>query len=136
MQQLSTRHLLGIKGINEQDIQLIFETADNFKDVINRPIKKVPALRGRTVLNLFYESSTRTRSSFELAAKRLSADVVNFAAGGSAGEKGEALVLRTAVQHRSADPEALVDLLFERMGTVRSSIPADDRTAVVLAGVR
>ena len=80
MGQLSTKHLLGIKGITTDDIQLIFETADEFKDVINRPIKKVPSLRDITIANLFFENSTRTRLSFELAEKRLSADVVNFSA--------------------------------------------------------
>ena len=78
MQELSVRHLLGIKDITPQDIQLIFETADNFKDVLNRPIKKVPSLRDITIANVFFENSTRTRLSFELAEKRLSADVINF----------------------------------------------------------
>ena len=89
---LSTRHLIGIKNINEEDIQLIFETADNFKNVINRPIKKVPSLRDITVANLFFESSTRTRVSFELAERRLSADIVNFAASSSSVSKGETLL--------------------------------------------
>jgi aspartate carbamoyltransferase catalytic subunit len=89
---LSTRHLIGIKNINADDIQLIFETADNFKDVINRPIKKVPSLRDITVANLFFESSTRTRVSFELAERRLSADTVNFAASSSSVSKGETLL--------------------------------------------
>jgi len=78
MAGLSTRHLLGIKDLNPDDIQLIFETADNFKSVLNRPIKKVPSLRDVTIANIFFENSTRTRLSFELAEKRLSADVVNF----------------------------------------------------------
>ena len=81
--KLSTRHLLGIKDINLNDIELIFETADNFKEVINRPIKKVPSLRDITIANIFFENSTRTKLSFELAEKRLSADVVNFAASSS-----------------------------------------------------
>ncbi|MFD2874008.1 aspartate carbamoyltransferase catalytic subunit [Mucilaginibacter ximonensis] len=89
---LSTRHLLGIKGLNEADIQLIFETADNFKTVLNRPIKKVPSLRDVTIANIFFENSTRTRLSFELAEKRLSADVVNFAASSSSVSKGETLI--------------------------------------------
>ncbi|MEL6670873.1 MAG: aspartate carbamoyltransferase catalytic subunit [Bacteroidota bacterium] len=89
---LSTRHLLGIKYIQPEDIQLIFETADNFKEVINRPIKKVPSLRDITVANLFFENSTRTRISFELAEKRLSADVVNFSASSSSVKKGETLL--------------------------------------------
>lgn len=92
MSSLSTRHLLGIKQINEQDINLIFETADNFKTVINRPIKKVPSLRDITIANLFFENSTRTRVSFELAEKRLSADVVNFSSSSSSVSKGETLI--------------------------------------------
>lgn len=90
--QLSSRHLLGIKDLNENDIQLIFETADNFKDVLNRPIKKVPSLRDITIANVFFENSTRTRLSFELAEKRLSADTVNFAASSSSVSKGETLI--------------------------------------------
>lgn len=89
---LSVQHLLGIKNINEQDIQLIFTTADEFKDVINRPIKKVPSLRHITVVNAFFENSTRTRLSFELAQKRLSADVLNFTASSSSVSKGETLI--------------------------------------------
>ena len=89
---LSTRHLLGIKYITESDILQIFETADEFKEVINRPIKKVPSLRDVTVANLFFENSTRTRISFELAEKRLSADVVNFSASSSSVKKGETLL--------------------------------------------
>ncbi len=91
-QQLSVQHLLGIKELNKEDIELIFNTADNFKDVINRPIKKVPSLRDITVANIFFENSTRTRLSFELAEKRLSADVVNFSASGSSVSKGETLI--------------------------------------------
>ncbi len=89
---LSSKHLLGIKDISAQDINLIFETADNFKDVINRPIKKVPSLRDITVANLFFENSTRTKLSFELAEKRLSADVVNFSSSNSSVKKGETLL--------------------------------------------
>ncbi|AMM50280.1 aspartate carbamoyltransferase [Rufibacter sp. DG15C] len=92
MQQLSVRHLLGIKDITEQDIQLIFETADQFKEVLNRPIKKVPSLRDVTIANVFFENSTRTKLSFELAEKRLSADVINFSASGSSVKKGETLL--------------------------------------------
>jgi aspartate carbamoyltransferase catalytic subunit len=92
MKGLSTRHLIGIKDLNEHDINLIFETADNFKEVINRPIKKVPSLRDITIANLFFENSTRTRVSFELAQRRLSADVVNFAASSSSVSKGETLL--------------------------------------------
>ncbi|CAN5642940.1 aspartate carbamoyltransferase catalytic subunit [soil metagenome] len=90
--QLSVNHLLGIKDLTREDIELIFATADGFKDVINRPIKKVPSLRDVTVANLFFENSTRTRLSFELAEKRLSADVVNFSASGSSVSKGETLI--------------------------------------------
>lgn len=90
--QLSTEHLLGIKDLTEGDIDLIFRTADGFKEVLSRPIKKVPSLRDITIANLFFESSTRTRVSFELAEKRLSADVVNFSASGSSVSKGETLV--------------------------------------------
>ncbi len=90
--QLSTKHLLGIKYITKEDIELIFKTAIEFKDVINRPIKKVPSLRDVTVANVFFENSTRTRISFELAERRLSADVVNFAASSSSVSKGETLL--------------------------------------------
>jgi len=89
---LSADHLLGIKYLTKEDIHLIFETADSFKGVINRPIKKVPALRDVTIANLFFENSTRTKLSFELAEKRLSADIVNFSAGASSVKKGETLV--------------------------------------------
>lgn len=92
MTSLSTRHLLGIKNITETDIQLILETAKEFKEVINRPIKKVPSLRDITIANIFFENSTRTRLSFELAEKRLSADTVNFSASGSSVKKGETLL--------------------------------------------
>jgi aspartate carbamoyltransferase catalytic subunit len=92
MSQLSVEHLLGIKHINKADIDLIFKTADHFKEVINRPIKKVPSLRDITIANLFFENSTRTRLSFELAEKRLSADVVNFSASQSSVTKGETLI--------------------------------------------
>ncbi len=91
-QQLSVKHLLGIKDLTKEDIELIFQTADNFKEVINRPIKKVPSLRDITVANIFFENSTRTKLSFELAEKRLSADVVNFSASGSSVSKGETLI--------------------------------------------
>ncbi len=91
-QQLGTKHLLGIKDLSAADIQLIFETADSFKEVINRPIKKVPSLRDITIVNLFFEDSTRTRISFELAEKRLSADVLNFSASSSSVKKGETLL--------------------------------------------
>ena len=89
---LSTKHLLGIKNITLADIELIFSTADNFKDIINRPIKKVPSLRDVTIANLFFENSTRTRLSFELAEKRLSADVLNFSSSSSSVSKGETLI--------------------------------------------
>lgn len=92
MSYLSVKHLLGIKYINRDDIQAIFQTTDNFKEVLSRPIKKVPSLRDVTVANLFFENSTRTRISFELAEKRLSADVVNFSASASSLKKGETLI--------------------------------------------
>jgi aspartate carbamoyltransferase catalytic subunit len=92
MSKLSQKHLLGIKDITREDIELIFETADNFKQVINRPIKKVPSLRDVTIANVFFENSTRTRLSFELAQKRLSADVINFSASNSSVKKGETLL--------------------------------------------
>ncbi|HYG03145.1 MAG TPA: aspartate carbamoyltransferase catalytic subunit [Chryseosolibacter sp.] len=92
MSKLSQKHLLGIKDITKEDIELIFQTADNFKDIINRPIKKVPSLRDITIANIFFENSTRTRLSFELAEKRLSADVVNFSASNSSVKKGETLL--------------------------------------------
>lgn len=92
MQQLSVKHLLGIKGLTRADIELIFETADTFKEVLNRPIKKVPSLRDITVANVFFENSTRTRLSFELAQKRLSADVINFSSSSSSVKKGETLL--------------------------------------------
>src|SRR5690554_171379 len=92
MSKLSTKHLLGIKYLQKEDINLIFETADHFKQVINRPIKKVPSLRDITIANLFFENSTRTKLSFELAEKRLSADVINFASSSSSVTKGETLI--------------------------------------------
>lgn len=92
MSQLSTPHLLGIKDLSKQDIELILDTAQSFKEIINRPIKKVPSLRDITVANLFFENSTRTRISFELAQKRLGADVINFSASTSSVKKGETLV--------------------------------------------
>ncbi len=92
MAKLSVSHLLGIKHLNLEDINLIFNTADHFKEVINRPIKKVPSLRDITIANLFFENSTRTKLSFELAEKRLSADIINFSAAQSSVKKGESLI--------------------------------------------
>ncbi|HET6244252.1 MAG: aspartate carbamoyltransferase catalytic subunit [Bacteroidetes bacterium] len=92
MSKLSVNHLLGIKEITSDDINLIFETADNFKQIINRPMKKVPSLRDITIANLFFENSTRTKLSFELAEKRLSADIINFASSSSSVSKGETLI--------------------------------------------
>ena len=92
MDSLSVDHLLGIKYLNLNDLELIFKTADNFKEVINRPIKKVPSLRDITIANLFFENSTRTKLSFELAQKRLSADVLNFSSSQSSLKKGESLI--------------------------------------------
>src|SRR6187431_1565314 len=92
MSSLSVNHLLGIKQLSKNDIDLILSTATNFKEVINRPIKKVPSLRDITVANLFFENSTRTRVSFELAQKRLSADIVNLSSSSSSVSKGETLI--------------------------------------------
>ena len=92
MDNLSVDHLLGVKFLNQNDLELIFETADNFKEIINRPIKKVPSLRDITIANLFFENSTRTKLSFELAEKRLSADVLNFSNSQSSVKKGESLI--------------------------------------------
>lgn len=92
MSELSTEHLLGIKYLNKDDIELIFKTADNFKKIINQPIKKVPSLRDITIANLFFENSTRTKLSFELAEKRLSADIINFSSASSSVKKGETLL--------------------------------------------
>ena len=92
MTQLSKKHLLGINELSKKDIELIFDTAENFKKLINRPIKKVPSLRDITIANIFFENSTRTKLSFELAEKRLSADVVNFSSSGSSVKKGETLL--------------------------------------------
>jgi len=92
MKQLSVEHLLGIKYLNKNDIDLIFETANHFKEVINRPIKNVPSLRDITIANLFFENSTRTKLSFELAEKRLSSDIINFSASQSSVKKGETLI--------------------------------------------
>ena len=92
MDNLSVEHLIGIEHLTPRDIEIIFKTADSFKEVINRPIKKVPSLRDITIANLFFENSTRTRLSFELAEKRLSADVVNFSASSSSVSKGESLI--------------------------------------------
>jgi len=92
MSELSVNHLLGIKNLQREDIELIFKTADNFKRIINQPIKKVPTLRDITIANLFFENSTRTRLSFELAEKRLSADVINFSSASSSVKKGETLI--------------------------------------------
>ena len=92
MDSLSVKHLLGFKYLNRKDIDLIFKTADNFKKIINQPIKKVPSLRDITIANLFFENSTRTKLSFEIAEKRLSADILNFSSGGSSLKKGETLL--------------------------------------------
>ena len=92
MNNLSVNHLLGIKNLNKEDINLIFKTADNFKKIINQPIKKVPSLRDITIANLFFENSTRTKLSFEIAEKRLSADILNFSSSSSSVNKGESLI--------------------------------------------
>src|SRR5690349_15790323 len=92
MNALSVKHLLGIKYLKREDVELIFSTADEFKEVLSRKIKKVPSLRDTTVVNLFFENSTRTRISFELAEKRLSADIINFSSSASSVKKGETLI--------------------------------------------
>ena len=92
MSELKSKHLLGIKDLSEEELHLIFETADSFKDVLSRPIKKVPSLRDTTIANVFFENSTRTKLSFELAEKRLSADIINFSSGSSSVKKGETLL--------------------------------------------
>ena len=112
MSQLSSRHLLGLEGVPEKDITLILDTSESFLEVIERTIKKVPTLRGITVVNLFYEPSTRTRISFELAEKRLSADTVNFTASGSSVQKGESL--RDTVQNIEA---MKIDMAVVRHGS-------------------
>lgn len=113
MSRLSSRHLLGLEGVPKEDIMMIIETADSFREVIDRKVKKVPTLRGITVLNLFYEPSTRTRISFELAEKRLSADVINFSTSTSSVKKGESL--RDTVQNIEA---MKIDMTVVRHGSV------------------
>ena len=112
MSQLSSRHLLGLEGVSENDISLILDTSETFLEVIERTIKKVPTLRGITVVNLFYEPSTRTRISFELAQKRLSADTINFTASASSVQKGESL--RDTVQNIEA---MKIDMVVVRHGS-------------------
>ena len=112
MSRLSSRHLLGLEGARREDITLILDTAETFREVLDRTIKKVPTLRGITVLNLFYEPSTRTRISFELAEKRLSADIVNFSASTSSVKKGESL--RDTVQNIEA---MKIDMVVVRHGS-------------------
>ena len=118
MKQLSVEHLLGIKYLKNTDIDLIFDTADQVKEVINRPIKKVPSLRDITIANLFFENSTRTKLSFELAEKRLSADVINFSASQSSVKKGETLIytvnkiLSMKVDVGVRRPASIVDGVF------------------------
>ena len=104
MNKLSVDHLLGIKSLNENDISLIFKTASHFKEVINRPIKKVPTLLDITIANLFFENSTRTKISFELAEKRLGADIINFSSSSSSVKKGESLI--DTVNNNSKKPQS------------------------------
>ena len=104
MRKLSVDHLHGIKFLNKADVDLIFDTALNFKEVINRPIKKVPTLRDITIANLFFENSTRTKISFELAQKRLGADVINFSSSSSSVKKGESLI--DTVNNNSKKPQS------------------------------
>ncbi|WP_438988638.1 aspartate carbamoyltransferase catalytic subunit [Polaribacter sp.] len=117
MSELSVEHLLGIKYLKPSDIDVIFKTADHFKEVINRPIKKVPSLRDITIANLFFENSTRTKLSFELAEKRLSADVINFSAGQSSVKKGETLI--DTVNNISS---MKVDIVVMRHGNVGAGV--------------
>ncbi len=112
MSRLSSRHLLGLEGVPKEDLTLILDTAETFREVLDRTIKKVPTLRGITVLNLFYEPSTRTRISFELAEKRLSADIVNFSASTSSVQKGESL--RDTAQNIEA---MKIDMVVVRHGS-------------------
>ena len=104
---LSTHHILGVEDLNNQDVELILKTAENLKEISLRPVKKVPALRGKTILLCFFESSTRTRASFEMAAKRLSADTLNFSATDSSINKGES-ILDTVRNLQAMDPDLLV----------------------------
>ncbi|KAB2923956.1 MAG: aspartate carbamoyltransferase catalytic subunit [Bacteroidetes bacterium] len=116
MMGLSSRHLLGLQGTPREDIQLILDTAVSFKEIINRPIKKVPTLQGKTIVNLFFENSTRTRTSFELAERRLSADVLNFAASTSSVSKGETL------KDTARNIEAMkIDMVVVRHGAAGSA---------------
>src|SRR5678809_707105 len=119
------RHLLGVEGLSREDMERVLERAESFAEVGRRDIKKVPTLRGRTVINLFYESSTRTSSSFELAAKRLSADLVNIKSAGSSVDKGESL--KDTVQTLSAyDPAAIV-IRSPHAGAANLVARVDDR---------
>ena len=136
MDSLSVDHLLGIKYLNKNDIELILRTAETFSEVLSRPIKKVPSLNGTTIANLFFENSTRTRTSFELAEKRLSADVVNFSASVSSVSKGETLIDTVnnilsmkvdMVVMRHPDPGACV-FLSKKRSPPRSSMRATART--------
>ena len=131
MSQLSVKHLLGIKDLTKEDITLILDTAVNFKEVINRPIKKVPSLREVTIANVFFENSTRTRLSFELAQKRLSADIINFAASNSSVKKGETLL--DTINNILA---MKVDMIVMRHASVGAPhfIAANTGTIVVNAG--
>ena len=126
MDKLSVDHLLGIKSLKKSDINLIFKTAIHFKEVINRPIKKVPSLRDITIANIFFENSTRTRISFELAEKRLSADVVNFSSASSSVKKG-ATLLDTVNNILAMKVDMVASICLKRLiapVTQRSTIPA------------
>ena len=125
MDQLSVKHLLGIKEVTRDDLELIYSTADNFKEVINRPIKKVPSLRDITIANVFFENSTRTRLSFELAEKRLSADIINFSSSQSSVKKGETL-LDTINNILAMIPMTNVCLLFKEILVKRVSFNRRD----------
>ncbi len=130
MASLTHKDLLGIAQLSVEDIQLILDTADALKQVADRPVKKVPTLRGKTVINLFFEPSTRTRASFELAEKRLSADTLNFAASTSSVSKGETL-LDTARNLESMAPDIIV-IRHSSAGASSATLP----TAVLLAPIQ
>jgi aspartate carbamoyltransferase catalytic subunit len=128
MSSLATRHLLGLRGVSKTDIMMIMDTARQFRDILDRPVKKVPSLRGLTVVNLFFENSTRTRTSFELAEKRLSADTVNFTTSGSSVQKGESL-LDTL---RNIEAMKIDVVVVRHKGTGVPKFLADNSKAIIL----
>ncbi|MFA6342683.1 MAG: aspartate carbamoyltransferase catalytic subunit [Fibrobacteraceae bacterium] len=128
MSALATKHLLGLRGVSQSDIMTILDTARQFRDILDRPVKKVPSLRGLTVVNLFFENSTRTRTSFELAEKRLSADTINFATSGSSVQKGESL-LDTL---RNIEAMKIDVVVVRHKGTGVPKFLADNSNAIIL----